>query len=123
VFVRWQSYEHKKLDPRKGRYDVLWRAILVESVCVNGKSRNQHIAYLGGITNEEQKDPELRRRFWKRVLVRLLTLANRVSPEDHAKIIASIAKKVEGPIPTREEMLEMDQEDNAFFRPKWVVTL
>jgi hypothetical protein len=128
MYVRWQSYEHKKPEPRKystekRRYDVLWRAILVESVRVNGKSRNRHIAYLGGITNEEQKDPERRRRFWKRVLKRLLLLANRVSPEDHAKIIASITKKVKGPIPTREEMPKMDQEGNAFIRTKWVVRL
>jgi hypothetical protein len=132
MFVRWQSYKHrhhevpkwmraqpewlypkdKKKMMSKTVYtgEVYWQAVLVEAVRVNGKPRHRHIAVLGGFQQSWLEDPHQRRLIWKGILEKLLTLGNRVSPDDHQKIVAAIAKKVAGPIPAPAEMLEMDQE-------------
>jgi hypothetical protein len=89
---------------------VHWRAILVKSVRVDGEPRHVHIAYLGGIAESDIKNTEdkCKRRpwFWKQVLEKLNSL--RISPEEHNKIIATIAKKISGPIPTTEQMRKLD---------------
>jgi hypothetical protein len=52
MFVRWQVYKSKaKEEWRRESKDkhARLKAILVESIRVNGKPRHKHIAYLGGI--------------------------------------------------------------------------
>jgi hypothetical protein len=108
MYVRWQSY--KKVHEQKV---VHWSAVLVEAVRVDGKPRQRHIAYLGGL---EVQDPEApgyqhpdnksRRNanqcmFWKRALETLEFLGNRVSPNDHKKIVAAVVKRI--PMPTEAE--------------------
>jgi hypothetical protein len=99
MFLRWRSYGHTKQWDR----DVLWSAVLVEAVRVDGKPRQRHIAYLGGILQSKLMDPYACQRFWKQILERLLPLEDRVSPKDREKIFAAIATKVEGPIPTEKD--------------------
>jgi hypothetical protein len=116
MFVRWQCYKPTRLNSVKelhGWGGQHWHAILVKAVRVDGKPRQQHIAYLGGITEGriKQQKPVVFQKFWKKVFERLDTLGNRIPPEDRAKIIATIAKKI--PIQTMEEIRQMEKEEQA----------
>jgi hypothetical protein len=94
MFVRWQTYRSQWRDDRL-------RAVLVESVRVDGKPRQKHIAFLGSIASDSLGNPGLR--FWYDVTSKLKHLGNRVGPEDYERITASIAAKVGGrPMPEAE---------------------
>ena len=70
------------------------RAILVESVRVNGEARQKYIAFLGSLTIAQAgSDPDALW-FWYRVTKRLDRLGARIGSEDRARISASIAKRV-----------------------------
>ena len=53
MFVRWQKRKRKSraFGGGRDRADTHWAAILAESARVNGKPTQQHVAYLGGITD------------------------------------------------------------------------
>jgi hypothetical protein len=87
MFVRWQTYQ--------GKRRCCLRAVLVESVWVDGKPRQKHIAVLGSIALDSLGAPEPR--FWCEVTSKLKRLGDRIGPEDYERIIASVAAKV-GPL-------------------------
>jgi hypothetical protein len=122
MFVRWQQYRSQALNPwQRERNDrsARLKAVLVESVRVKRKPRQRHIAFLGSI---ELDDPRMisgdsdyarfwrrmserrKARFWRDVTLRLARLGNRVAPEDHERITAALAKKVEGRLMTAAEL-------------------
>jgi hypothetical protein len=74
--------------------DVRWAAVLVESVRVNGKPRQRHIAYLASITDSRTEIVHHRRCFWDAVQEGLDRQGNAVSPEDRKRIEAAITCKV-----------------------------
>jgi hypothetical protein len=128
MYVRWQQYRSSKprwLEPDKRHASL--KAILVESVRVDGKPRQKHIAFLGSIeleyvngeiANAGPPGPwggETRNAyFWRDVTSRLKRLGNRVGPEDYERIVASIAAKVGGrPLSDAElEQLERKNEES-----------
>ena len=93
MFVRWQK--------RKRRDGVTrLNAILCESRRVDGKPRQEHIAYLGAIDDvwldEPRNDPQAnlkRYEFWEKAEKRLAPLANRLGTDDH-KIREQLNAKV-----------------------------
>jgi hypothetical protein len=97
MYVRWQTYRSRARDPRhRARNDerARLRAILVESVRVNGEARQKYIAFLGSLTIAQAgSDPDALW-FWYRVTKRLDRLGARIGSEDRARISASIAKRV-----------------------------
>jgi hypothetical protein len=105
MFVRWQTYQSQWRDDRL-------RAVLVESVRIDGKPRQKHIAFLGSIQSDDLD--KAARYFWRNVTLTLKRLGNRVSPEDYERIIASIATKVGGRPLTDEELERMEREREAF---------
>jgi hypothetical protein len=69
MFVRWQGRERWCYRSTfGGTDDVNWSAILAESVRVDGKPRQRHVAYLGGITESAMRIMHQRRYFWDKVL-------------------------------------------------------
>jgi hypothetical protein len=94
MFIRWQK--------RKRRDGVTrLNAILCESRRVDGKPRQEHIAYLGAIDDvwldEPLDDPgaNLKRyEFWEKAEKRLAPLANRLASDDHHKIRKQLNAKV-----------------------------
>lgn len=55
MYVRWQTYRSQALNPwqRKGNDKrARLKAILVESVRIDGKPRQKHIAFLGSFGQE-----------------------------------------------------------------------
>jgi hypothetical protein len=99
MFVRWQKL------PNRSERDVFGRAstanarltaILVKSMRVNGKPRQQHIAVLGRITERQRESVFGRFWFWRKIKKSLDLLQHEaiISPTDRPKIEASIAKRV-----------------------------
>jgi hypothetical protein len=82
--------------------DTTWNAILVESVRIDGKPRQKHVAYLGSFSDRQAKLPAQRVYTWEHMLERLDRLSNRITPRDRKKIEAAIASKL-GPRPTKRE--------------------
>jgi len=104
MFVRWQKYRsvaswHWR-DPPIKRV----KAVLVESVRVNGKPRLKHIAFISSYEPEGLGD---RFQFWREARQRLDRLGNRITPEDRIKIEAALAERVPT---TPEEITTHDRE-------------
>src|SRR6516165_10277451 len=114
MFVRWQS--RKRGSPAFGtvmrlrgrvvradtrKLDVHWTAILVEASRVDGKPKQEHIAYLGGITESAIEILPQRCYFWDEVTERLNKLSDRITPEERLRIESAIAERV--PLPTGSE--------------------
>jgi hypothetical protein len=127
MYVRWQSRKrrkptfghHGKLIRQARRYrdrifaragtnepDRHWRAVLVENVRVNGIPTQKHIAYLGGITESAIAIPAQRMFFWDGVLKCLDRLS--ISKPERNRIVAAVAKKVEGP-PSKAERKRIER--------------
>jgi hypothetical protein len=112
MFVRWQTYPlHLRWNKERARL----KAILVESVRVDGKPRQKHIAFLSSIASDSLGKPGPR--FWCEVASKLKRLGNRIGPEDYERIMASIAVKVGGPPMTEAELEQFERECEQFFRP------
>jgi hypothetical protein len=103
MFVRWQLYRSHALDTRLRKQNdkhARLKAVLVESVRVDGRPRQKHIAFLGSTSIDGGDRP----RFWYQVTTSLDRLANRVSPQDRKRILAAITKRLGEPPPTREQI-------------------
>lgn len=102
MFVRWQKRKPRSraFGPGRGA-DTHWAAILAESARNDGKPTQQHIAYLGGITDSAIGIAAQRAFFWQEVMRQLDQLANRFLKDDRARIEEAIAEKV--PRLTRQE--------------------
>ena len=88
-----------RADTRK--LDVHWAAILVEASRVDGKPKQEHIAYLGGITESAIEILPQRCYFWDEVTERLDQLGNRMPADERLHIENAIAERV--PLPTPAE--------------------
>lgn len=66
MFIRWQHYTSRALNPwqrNRNAEGTRLRAVLVEAVRIDGKPRQRHIAFLGSI-RIDQSD---RLPFWHNV--------------------------------------------------------
>jgi hypothetical protein len=104
MFVRWQGRVRTERSDAALREvgDITWNAILVESVHVNGKPQQNHVAYLGSFSTRQAMISAQRVYTWEHMLERLDRLSNRIMPKDRKKIEAATASKL-GPRPTKRE--------------------
>ena len=81
MFVRWQSRVRAERNDWALREvgDITWNAILVESVRVDGKPRQNHVAYLGSFSTRQAKISAQRVYTWEHMLDRLDRLSNRIT--------------------------------------------
>src|SRR5262245_19002184 len=106
MFLRWTSREGRSRSAFGPGPDRHWRAILVESVRINGKPRQRHVAYLVGFTEKQLKLPVQRVYIWETVEERLANLSNRVDAKSRESIVSSIAAKIgDKPNETQRESL------------------
>lgn len=98
MYVRWQSrklrtVKWRQRDTRR-KDDIYWSAILVENVRVKGKPTQQHVAYLGGITESAMAldTPARRIYFWNGVKRQLAGL--KLPAKTRAAIMQAITKRV-----------------------------
>ena len=95
IFVRW--IQRQRLQ---GGRTVHWRAILAQAVRVGGMPRQQHVAYLGGITKADAaKNVERRVEFWDTATTKLDEV--KLGSAERRKVEAALAARV--PRPSREE--------------------
>src|SRR5271155_348891 len=87
MFVRWRS-RGRLLN---GQFDLHWSAILVESKRVDGKPRQRHVAYLGGIDSERIQKGYYSH-FWDKVFDTLDRL--QLSAAERERIESSVGNKV-----------------------------
>ncbi|MPZ40611.1 MAG: hypothetical protein GEU95_21680 [Rhizobiales bacterium] len=95
MFIRWQARKLKKAKFGRGRAgDTAWTAILAESKRVDGRPVQQHIAYLGSITDSAMnlQTPAQRMFFYDHVMEQLAAL--KLAPKVRKAILEAIAKKV-----------------------------
>ncbi len=127
MFIRWLSYKssvpQRQQEPFRG-YSERWSAILVESVRIDGKPRQRHIACLASIRDIDgmpdrfrysfRDTAEAKRcKFWEKVIRKLDSLGNRMTAEERQRIEAQIAKKV--PCPSQEQYLQWKRDlQNAY---------
>jgi hypothetical protein len=93
VYKRW--IERPPKTP--GYYGTGLSLILAESARVNGKPRQRHIAYLGGITALDIENIVYRCHFWDSVSAAFNKLGNEVPPADRKRFEAAIADRVPRP--------------------------
>jgi hypothetical protein len=118
MYVRWITRARKSQfgpsDRGTGKKsDMAYQAVLVESVRVDGKWRQQFIAYLGGFTVSAIQIPAQRRYIWDRFNSALDRLGDRISAKDRDAIVAVVADKI-GPPPTKEQREELDRQREEF---------
>jgi hypothetical protein len=115
MFVRWQLYRSQALYPwhaKRNDRSARLKAVLVESVRVDGKPRQKHIAFLGSIASDASIDDPTGWRFWRDVTLKLDRLGNRVSADERERIIASIAAKVGAAPPSEAEFEQYERENH-----------
>jgi len=99
MFIRWQSRQRRraKFGGSADQTDTHWRAILVESARIDGKPRQQHIAYLAGFTESAARIATQRRLLWKAIQKRLKRLGKRISAKDRKAIMSALIEKLGKP--------------------------
>jgi len=100
-----------------GKRDAHWRAILVETVQVRGKSKQRHISYLVGFTESALAIPQQQRFIWDQIHQRLVRLRKRISREDRRRLEAELSEKIGKP-PTKAQRARLDRA-----RKRWLEKL
>jgi hypothetical protein len=109
MYVRWQLYRSQSRNLWQREHNdkrARLKAILVESVRVDGTPVQKHIAFLGS-TRVDRVD---RRRFWYDVMAALDRLHNRVSRQERRQISQAIARKLGSRVPTKAELRAFERE-------------
>jgi hypothetical protein len=109
MFICWQSrkrgiyfsYWGRKEDPHS---DVHWNAALIESVRVNGKPRQKHIANLCSFTEHQIKHPAQQLYTWEHAIKALDGLGKRITPEQRRQVEAALAERLGRSKPTNREI-------------------
>jgi hypothetical protein len=119
MYIRWLVYQsHALASWKRNAVGNRLTAIVVESVRVDGKPRQRHIASLASIREREMDDVRRRCQFWEQVTHKLDRLDNRVSADDRRRIEAALAERVS--CPTRKQYDRFKSEALALIGPKWV---
>ena len=108
MFVRWQEYKSRAksrrlraFSKRHGQHRL--RAILVETVRIDGKPHQRYLAYLGSVQAGRRDRP----RFWCDVTRKLDQC--RLSREERNRIKSAIAKKIGGKVPTKAALKKFER--------------
>jgi hypothetical protein len=109
MFIRWQSRQRKRALFGRHKSDTHWSAILADSVRIDGKPRQRHIAYLAGFTESAARIPAQQRFVWERIEKRLKRLRKRIPAKDRQAIMAALIKKIGKP-PTRAQRAKLDRQ-------------
>jgi hypothetical protein len=114
MYIRWQSRKRNRAKFGGGHQDIGWSAILVESVRVDGKPKQQHVAYLAGFTESAIAAHPAQQRFvWDRIEDKLKRLGNRISDEDRDAIVKAVIQKIGKP-PTKAQRDALDRSREEF---------
>jgi hypothetical protein len=95
MYLRWKARDstRTKYGRRRPDYGTVWSAAIVESVRVNGKPRQNHVAYLGMFTENGVDNVYVRSWYWDRLGQKLDRLANRMLSEQRQQIEAAFSER------------------------------
>jgi hypothetical protein len=97
MFVRWRKRAIRPTYWQK-KGDTGWSATLVEAKRIDGKVKQVHVAYLGGIRQHHlgggRNNLAWRDGFWSRAKACLDDLGDRINREERKSIEAVLAEKV-----------------------------
>jgi hypothetical protein len=113
MYIRWQKRTrrtpwHYRADVKD---DVHHCAILVESVRVNGKPSQRHVAYVVGFTDTQAQVLAQRCHCWNKIKDVFDRVA--ISRQDRRRLETQIAAKL--PRPTRREWSQFKREQQALW--------
>jgi hypothetical protein len=109
MFIRWQYRQRKRAKFGRHKSDTHWRAILVESVRIDGKPRQRHIAYLVGFTESASRLPAQQRFVWEHIEKQFKRLGKLIPAKDRQAILAALIKKIGKP-PTKAQREKLDRQ-------------
>ena len=100
MFVRWQEYKSRAKSRRlrafrKKHGQHRLRAMLVETVRIDGKPHQRYLAYLGSVQAEHDVTRKLDQ--------------CRLSREERNRIKSAIAKKIGGKVPTKAALKKFER--------------
>lgn len=112
MYIRWQKRKRRtEWNYGGGGGDVHHCAILVESVRVNGKSTQRHIAYLVGFTDSQAKVLAQRCHCWNKIRTVLDRVGDAISRKDRQRIEGEIEAKL--PRPNKKEYAQFKRDQRA----------
>jgi len=115
MFVRWQYTTSPKPEWRRGAEAY---AILVEAKRVNGKPQQRHVAYLGNVAAQPERDEaHYRACWWHRMNAKLKKLGKQLPRSQRPSIEAALAKMVK-PV-TAAEVTAFDRAYTKDWRTKF----
>ena len=110
MFIRWQSRHRRRAKfGHSHESDTHWRAVLVESVRIDGKPRHRHVAYLVGFTESAARIPAQQRLVWERIEKRLKSLSKRIPAKNREAIVAALIKRLGNP-PTKAQRRKLNRQ-------------
>jgi hypothetical protein len=115
MYVRWQLHRSQARSRSVREHNdkrARLKAILVESVRVDGKPVQKHIVVLGSTSIDGGDRPQ----FWYEVTTQLRRL--RISPQDRLRIGEAIGKKVGGRLMTKGEQAKFSRRRAELLRLK-----
>ena len=94
MFIRWQKYRSVALWHRGKPPIKRVKAILVETVRIDGKPRQKHVAFIASYEANKLDQISTRSTFWRHARQRLDQIGNQITPADRSKIEAALAQRV-----------------------------
>jgi hypothetical protein len=98
MFIRWQ----KRPKSVRSRQDIILMAVLIRSIRIDGRPRQQHMAYLGSISESGLTLLGRRSDFWNSATEALNGLGDQITRVERKSIEKALRSKV-GPRPTQRE--------------------
>ena len=94
MFIRWQKYRSVALWHRGKPPITRVKAILVETVRIDGKPRQKHVAFIASYEANKLDQISTRSTFWRDARQRLDQIGNQTTPADRSKVEAALAQRV-----------------------------
>ena len=94
MFIRWQKYRSVALWHRRKPPITRVKAILVETVRIDGKPRQKHVAFIASYQDGRLDLIGTGSTFWRDARQRLDRISNQITPADHSKVEAALAQRV-----------------------------
>ena len=94
MFIRWQKYRSVALWHRGEPPIKRIKAVLVETVRIDGKPRQKRVAFIASYEAGTLDQISTRSTFWRQARQRLNQINSQITPHDRSKVEAALARRV-----------------------------
>jgi hypothetical protein len=119
MYIRWQKRKRRtawSYDHRNGDGDIHHCAILAQSVRINGKPTQRHVAYLVGFTESQAKVLPQRCHCWNKIRTVLDRVGDAISLKGRQRIESEIAARL--PRPNKREYAQFRRDQRELWSGK-----